>query len=64
MSETVGKYLGWIGIIIGVVGFFWMPITLGIIAIVLGIIGLFSQERTINIITIIVGVLALIIGII
>lgn len=64
MSETVGKYLGWIGIIIGVVGFFWMPITLGIIAIVLGIIGLFSQERTINIVTIIVGVLALIIGII
>ena len=64
MSETVGKYLGWIGIIIGVVGFFWMPITLGVIAIVLGIIGLFSQERTINIVTIIVGVLALIIGII
>ena len=64
MSETVGKYLGWIGIVIGVVGFFWMPITLGIIAIALGIIGLFSQERTINIITIIVGVLALIIGII
>lgn len=64
MSETFGKYLGWIGIVIGVVGFFWMPITLGIIAIVLGIIGLFSQERTINIVTIIVGVLALIIGII
>lgn len=64
MSITVGKYLGWIGIIVGVIGFFWMPITLGIIAIVLGIIGLFSPEKTMGIFAIIVGVLALIIGII
>ena len=64
MTDTIGKYLGWIGIIVGVIGFFWMPIALGIAAIVIGIIGLFSPERTINIVAIIVGVLALVIGLV
>ena len=64
MTDTIGKYLGWIGIIVGVIGFFWMPISLGIAAVVIGIIGLFSPERTINIVAIIVGVLALVIGLV
>ncbi|UUX33699.1 DUF308 domain-containing protein [Fundicoccus culcitae] len=55
ISETTGQWLGWIGIIVGIIGFFWQPVWMGIIAIVLGIIGLFSDQKTLNWIAIIVG---------
>lgn len=46
MSENVGKWLGWIGIILGVIGFFWQPIWMGVIAIVAGVIGIvLSSEK-------------------
>ncbi|EKU93636.1 Uncharacterised protein [Alloiococcus otitis] len=64
LSDTAGLWLGWIGIIVGVIGFFWQPIWLGIIAAVLGIIGLFSPQKGVNWAAIIIGVIALIIGLV
>ena len=64
MSEKVGKWLGWIGIILGVIGFFWQPIWMGAVAIVAGIVGLFSPQKKLNWVAIVAGVVALIIGII
>lgn len=64
LSNTVGQVLGWIGIIAGVIGFFWQSIVMGIAAIVLGVIGLFSPQRNLNIVAIIVGVVAMIIGLV
>ncbi|UUX33698.1 C4-dicarboxylate ABC transporter [Fundicoccus culcitae] len=60
ISEQAGKWLGWIGIIVGVIGFFWQPVWMGIIAIVLGVIGLFSEQKTLNWAAIIVGAVVLI----
>lgn len=59
LSGDVGKWLGWIGIIVGIIGFFWLPTWMGITAIVLGIIGLFSAHKTLSIIAIVAGVIAL-----
>lgn len=64
ISDTAGKWLGWIAIIIGVIGFFWQPIWMGSIAIIVGIIGLLSPQKTLNWIAIAVGVIAVIIGLI
>lgn len=63
VSENAGKWLGWIGIIAGVIGFFWQHIWMGVIGLVLGIIGCFSPKRNLNIVAIVIGVIALIIGI-
>ncbi len=63
MSENLGKWLGWIGIVLGVVGLFWQPILFGTIAVLAGIIGLFSPQKKLNWITIVIGAVALIIGI-
>jgi hypothetical protein len=62
ISPTAGNWLGWIGIILGVIGFFWQPVWMGIIAIVLGIIGLFSPKKGVNWAAIIIGIIVLIVG--
>lgn len=64
ISESAGNWLGWIGIIAGVIGLFWQHIWMGVISIVLGIIGCFSPKRNLNIVAIVIGVVALIIGIV
>ncbi len=61
ISTTAGQWLGWIGIIVGVIGFFWQPLWLGLAAIVLGIIGLFSDQKTLNWVAIVAGAISLII---
>ncbi|MDD2235285.1 MAG: hypothetical protein PHZ11_07545 [Desulfitobacteriaceae bacterium] len=63
-SDTTGKWLGWIAIIIGVIGFLWQPIWMGAIAIICGIIGLFSPQKILNWVAIGVGAIAIIIGLI
>lgn len=62
LSGDVGKWLGWIGIIVGIIGFFWLPTWMGVTAIVLGIIGLFSAQKTLSIVAIVAGVIALFIA--
>lgn len=64
INETAGTWLGWIGIIAGVIGFFWQPVWMGAIAVVLGIIGLFSDKKGLNWVAIIVGAVALIVGLV
>ena len=62
LSNTAGLWVGWIGIIIGVIGFFWQPVWLGIIALVLGIINLFSPQKALAWVAIAIGAIALIIA--
>jgi hypothetical protein len=62
LSNSAGLWLGWIGIILGVIGFFWLPIWMSIGAILLGIIGLFSPQKVLNWIAIILGVVVLLIA--
>lgn len=64
MSDDAGNWLGWLAIIIGVIGFFWQPIWMGIISIVLAAIGLASPKKTLNGWGLAVGIIALIIGIV
>lgn len=64
LSDTAGKWFGWIGIIVAIIGFFWQPIWMGVIALVLGIIGLFSPQKTLNWVTIIAGAIVLIYGLV
>lgn len=64
ISNTAGLWMGWIGIILAVIGFFltssaWV-LWLGIAAIVLGIIGLFSPQKVLNTISIVLGVVGVI----
>lgn len=62
ISEQAGQWLGWIGIILAVIGFFWQPVWMGIIAVVLGIIGLFSNQKGLNWTAVIIGAIVLIIA--
>jgi len=48
ISEQTGQWLGWIGIILAVIGFFWQPVWMGIIAVILGAVGLFSDQKGLN----------------
>ncbi len=64
INDTAGKWLGWLGIIFGVIAFFWQPIWMSIIGIVLGVIGLFSPQKALNIVAIVVAVIALIVGLV
>ncbi|MDQ0199776.1 hypothetical protein [Neobacillus ginsengisoli] len=63
MSDMTGKLLGWLGIVVGVVGFFFAPIWLGIIAVVLGLISLASPQKVLAWLAIIIGVIVLLIQI-
>lgn len=64
ISTNAGKWLGYIGIVLAVIAFFWQPIWMSIIALVLGVIGLFSDQKTVNWIAIAVAVVALIVAIV
>ncbi len=62
MNGKAGKWLGWIGIVVAVVGFFTAHLVLGVIGLVLGIIGLFSPSKGVNWFAIICGIIAIIIN--
>ncbi|NLJ75529.1 MAG: C4-dicarboxylate ABC transporter [Firmicutes bacterium] len=64
INETTGTWLGWIGIIAGLIGFAWQPIFMPIVALVLGIITIQSPKRTIGWISVAVGAVALIVGLV
>lgn len=62
ISSTAGLWLGIIGIILGIVAFFWQPVWMSVIGIVLGIIGCFAPDQLwLNIAAIAVSVIALIV---
>lgn len=62
MSNTAGQWLGWIGIILGIIGFFWQPIWMGAIALILGLIGLASPQKTLSWTSVAIGVIVLIVA--
>lgn|GEM_PF-564732 len=64
LNDTAGKWLGWVGIVVGVVGFFWLRVWLGAIAAILGVIGLFSPQKKLSWVAIAAGVVAIILGIV
>jgi membrane protein required for beta-lactamase induction len=64
VNDAVGKWLGWIGLVLGVIGFFWASIWMGIGAIVLGLVGIFSSQKVLNGVAMGAGVIALIIGLV
>ncbi|QDI90722.1 C4-dicarboxylate ABC transporter [Salicibibacter halophilus] len=61
MNETTGQWLGWIGIIAAVIGFFAAPIFWGIVAVVLGLIALATPQKALAWIAIGLGAVSLII---
>lgn len=64
IDEKTGKTLGWLGIALGVIGFFWASIWMGVLSIVAGVVGLTSPTKTLNWVAVVCGVIALIIGIV
>ena len=64
MSDGMAKWLAIIGILLGVLGFFWWPMILGSIAIAAGVAGQFSTQKKLSWVAIAAGVMALVFGII
>jgi len=61
MSDTTGKVLGWLGIVVAVVGFFFAPVWLGIIGLVLGLITLASPQKVLAWLAVVLGAIVLIV---
>lgn len=64
MSDQVGKIIGWIAIVLSVIGFIIWHVPLGIAAMILGAIGLASPQKGINWTAVAFGAIAVIVGII
>ncbi|MDZ7835093.1 MAG: DUF308 domain-containing protein [Alkalibacterium sp.] len=64
LQKTKGYWLGIIGILSAVLGYFTFQMPLGFFAIVLGIIGLSSPQKALNWIAIVLGTIVLVLGII
>ncbi len=63
-DETAGTWMGWIGIIAGLIGFAWQPILMPIVGLVLGILTIFSPKRTIGWVSVVIGAISLIVGLV
>ncbi|MZQ86245.1 C4-dicarboxylate ABC transporter [Paenibacillus sp. 5J-6] len=61
MRVTTGKWLGWIGIILAVIGFFYAPVWMGSFAVVLGLICLATPKKGLAWWSVALGVMAFII---
>ncbi|MFF2753248.1 hypothetical protein ACFVR1_05770 [Psychrobacillus sp. NPDC058041] len=58
MKASLGMWIGWIGIVLAVVGFFYYPMILGGGAVVLGLVGLTSPQKFLAWISIVLGAIA------
>jgi hypothetical protein len=61
MNDVTGKVLGWLGIVVAVIGFFYAPIWLGCIAVVLGLITLASPQKILAWVAVVLGVIVLLV---
>ena len=61
MNDVTGKILGWIGIVVAVVGFFFAPVWLGVIGVVLGLITLASPQKVLGWVAVVIAVIELLI---
>ena len=64
INETAGTWLGWIGIIAGLIGFAWQPIFMPIVGLVLGVLTILSPKRTIGWVSVVIGAISLIVGLV
>lgn len=62
VNSQTGKWLGWAGVIVGVIGFFTMRLFLGIVAVCLGVIGRMSDQKTLNTWAIVAGAVAILLN--
>ena len=58
MKASLGMWIGWIGIVLAIVGFFYYPMILGAGAVVLGLVGLTSPQKFLAWISIVLGAIA------
>lgn len=58
MKASLGMWIGWIGIVLAIVGFFYYPMILGASAVVLGLVGLTSPQKFLAWISIVLGAIA------
>ncbi|KAB2339000.1 C4-dicarboxylate ABC transporter [Cytobacillus depressus] len=61
MGKVTGLWLGWLGVIAAVVGFFFAPYWLGAIAVVLGLIVLASPQKALAWSSLVLGAIAILI---
>jgi len=61
MSKMAGLWIGWLGVIVAVVGFFFVPYWLGVIAIFLGLIVLASPQKALGWSSLVLGIIAILI---
>lgn len=61
MNEMTGKWLGWIGIVLAIIGFFYAPVWMGSIAVILGFICLATPKKGLAWWSIVLGLIAFII---
>ncbi|MGE8203341.1 hypothetical protein ACQKP0_02075 [Heyndrickxia sp. NPDC080065] len=61
MSKITGLWLGWLGIIAAIVGFFYAPYWLGGIAVVLGLVTFASPQKIVAWGAVILGAIAILI---
>lgn len=61
ISALTGKWLGWVALLLSILGIFWQPLYLGGLAAFLAVVGLHSSEKFLNSIAIAIGVTDMII---
>ncbi|MBS4179532.1 hypothetical protein [Lederbergia citrea] len=62
MNKSTGMWLGWLGILAAVVGFFYAPIWLGGLAAVLGLIVLASPQKALAWCSLVLGVIVILLS--
>jgi hypothetical protein len=58
----MAKWLAIIGILLGVLGFFWQPMIMGSVAVAAGVAGQFSTRKKLSWVAVAAGVMALVLG--
>lgn len=58
MKASLGSWIGWIGIVLAVVGFFYYPLWFGGAAVVLGLLGLTFPQKFLAWSSIVLGAIA------
>lgn len=62
IGNISGLWLGWIGVLSGVIALFWQPALMGIIAMVMGLLCLFSSQKVLSGMAIAIGIVAIVVG--
>jgi hypothetical protein len=61
--DTSGDVFGWIGIVMGIIGFFILGIILGLVAIVFGVIAIAKDSKALGAVALVIGLVDVIFAI-